>query len=74
MDLVRNVWTMRPERRRDDAPAPFPLALPARAIRLSTWPGELVVDPFAGSGTTMRAAEELGRPALGFDRYAGVDA
>lgn len=72
MDLVRNVWTMRPERRRDDAPAPFPLALPARAIRLSTWPGELVVDPFAGSGTTMRAADELGRPALGFDRYAGA--
>ena len=66
-DLVRNVWTMQPARRRDGAPAPFPEELPARCIRLSTFPGETVLDPFAGSGTTLRAAESLGRVGLGFD-------
>lgn len=66
-ELVRNVWTMRPERRREGAPAPFPVDLPLRCIRLSTWHGETVLDPFAGSGTTVAAAERLGRVGLGFD-------
>lgn len=66
--LVSNVWKMQPQARdRDGHPAPYPLELPARAIRLSTWPGEIVVDPFAGSGTTMRAAFELGRVGIGCD-------
>lgn len=69
-DLARNVWTMRPARRRPDAPAPFPIELPMRCIRLSTWPGEVVLDPFAGSGTTIEAARALGRVGLGFDADA----
>lgn len=64
--LVTNVWEIRPERR-GDHPAPFPVVLPARAIRLSTWPGELVLDPFCGSGTTLVAAKMLGRRAVGVD-------
>lgn len=66
-DMVRNVWTMRSARRRKDAPAPFPLELPERCILLSTWPGETVLDPFAGSGVTIDAAEQLGRVGLGYD-------
>lgn len=66
-DLCRNVWNLKPARRRPDAPAPFPIELPARAIRLSTWPGEKVVDPFAGSGTTVDACKELKRLGIGFD-------
>lgn len=66
-DLVRNVWTMRPERRSPGAPAPFPLELPTRCLRLSTWPGETVLDPFAGSGTTVRAARAWDRLGIGFD-------
>lgn len=73
-DLSRNVWNLRPERRRPDAPAPYPIDLPARAIRLSTWPKEKVVDPFAGSGTTVKAAELLGRQGIGFDIGAKVRA
>jgi site-specific DNA-methyltransferase (adenine-specific) len=37
---------------------------------LSTQPGEWVLDPFAGSLTTMRAAEQLGRNSVGVDLYA----
>jgi DNA modification methylase len=48
-------------------PARFPTALPDFFTRLLTEEGDLVVDPFAGSNTTGRVAEDLGRQWLGFD-------
>lgn len=45
----------------------FPRELPARFIQQYTNPGELVLDPFAGAGTTVRVAAELGRRAIGFE-------
>lgn len=48
-------------------PATFPIALAARVIALFTHQGELVLDPFVGSGTTLVAARDLGRNAVGFD-------
>ena len=48
-------------------PATFPLALAKRVISLFSHEGELVLDPFVGSGTTLVAAQELNRNALGFD-------
>jgi DNA modification methylase len=48
-------------------PARFPAALPDFFIRLLTEEADLVVDPFAGSNTTGRVAEDLGRTWLGFD-------
>lgn len=48
-------------------PATFPIAMAAKVIRLFTHKGELVLDPFVGSGTTLVAARDLDRNAVGFD-------
>lgn len=48
-------------------PATFPISLATRVIELFTHKGELVLDPFVGSGTTLVAAQDTGRNALGFD-------
>lgn len=48
-------------------PATFPIALAKRVISLFTHEGELVLDPFVGSGTTLLAAQDLNRNAVGFD-------
>lgn len=46
-----------------------PIALPKRWIALLTHRGELVLDPFVGSGSTLVAARDLGRNAVGFDLF-----
>ncbi|WP_062349917.1 DNA methyltransferase [Bacillus kwashiorkori] len=48
-------------------PATFPLSLASKCIQLFTHEGELVVDPFVGSGTTMLSAQDLNRNSIGFD-------
>jgi DNA modification methylase len=48
-------------------PATFPIALARRCIELFSHQGELVVDPFMGSGTTLVAARDVSRNAVGFD-------
>ena len=48
-------------------PATFPIALAAKCISLFSHEGELVLDPFVGSGTTLVAARDLNRNAIGFD-------
>lgn len=48
-------------------PAVFPIGLPAKCIELFTHKGELVLDPFVGIGTTLVAARDLRRNAVGFD-------
>ena len=54
-------------RKKDLHPATFPISLAKKVIQLFTHEGELVVDPFVGSGTTLVAAQDLNRNALGFD-------
>jgi site-specific DNA-methyltransferase (adenine-specific) len=50
-----------------DHPTPKPVPLVAKAILSTTDPGALVVDPFMGSGTTLRAAKNVGRRAIGIE-------
>lgn len=52
-------------------PVPKPIALLHALISKWTQPGELVVDPFLGSGTTARAAKDLGRRCIGVEIDAG---
>jgi site-specific DNA-methyltransferase (adenine-specific) len=47
--------------------AAFPEELPYRMIKLFSYKGETVLDPFAGSGTTMKKARELGRNSIGIE-------
>lgn len=48
-------------------PATFPISLAKKVISLFSHQGELVLDPFVGSGTTLVAAQDLNRNAVGFD-------
>jgi site-specific DNA-methyltransferase (adenine-specific) len=69
--LCRNIWRIPPGASSGfeaaGHPAVMPVELAMRAIRLSTWPGETVFDPFMGSGTTLVAAKLLGRRAVGIE-------
>jgi DNA modification methylase len=51
-------------------PAPFPLELPKRVIALYTQPGDVVLDPFMGSGSTAIAALQTGRHYVGYELSA----
>lgn len=60
-----------------DHPTAKPLPMVAEWVRLFTNPGDLILDPFAGSGTTLRAAKDEGRHAIGIEldeRYCEVAA
>lgn len=68
MDSTLSIWEIPPESAaRIGHPAPFPVALPRRFIELYTFAGELVLDPFMGSGSTAVAAVRAGRTYVGYD-------
>ncbi len=66
-DLWRHPWGSA-SKRASSHPAEKPVDLMARAVRLVSDAGDLIVDPFTGSGTTGEAAVELGRLFVGFER------
>jgi site-specific DNA-methyltransferase (adenine-specific) len=68
LDATLDVWEIPSESaRKVGHPAPFPVALPQRLIELFTYKGDLVLDPFMGSGSTAVAAMRSGRHFVGFD-------
>jgi len=68
MEWTKSIWTMNAESaRRIGHPAPFPEELPYRLIQLYSFKGDIVLDPFMGSGTTAVAAIKSERKFVGYD-------
>jgi site-specific DNA-methyltransferase (adenine-specific) len=68
LEATTDLWEMAPESAtRVGHPAPFPVDLPERLIHLYTYVGDVVVDPFMGSGSTAIAAARTGRRWVGYD-------
>ncbi|MCC6298292.1 MAG: site-specific DNA-methyltransferase [Anaerolineales bacterium] len=68
MEWTKSVWTMNPESaKKVKHPAPFPVELPYRLIQLYTFKGDVVLDPFIGSGSTAIAALKSERKFVGYD-------
>lgn len=63
---IRTAWTdIKGESTRNGHPAPFPATLAERLIRLFSFAGDTVLDPFCGSGSTLLAAVSTGRNSIG---------
>jgi site-specific DNA-methyltransferase (adenine-specific) len=68
LEYTKSVWQMPAERaKRVGHPAPFPVELPRRLIQLFTFEGDVVLDPFCGSGTTCIAAKNANRIYVGYE-------
>ena len=68
MDATLSVWEIPPESaRRVGHPAPFPVELAARVIRLYSYVGDVILDPFNGSGSACVAAIQNHRHYVGYD-------
>lgn len=68
MEATLDVWEIAPESAtRVNHPAPFPVALVERCIHLYSFAGDVILDPFMGSGSTAVAARRTGRRYIGFD-------
>ena len=67
-EIANNIWHIAPvPPGQYDHPCPFPEEIPYRLIQLYSYKGDLVLDPFAGIGTTLKVAERLGRLWLGYE-------
>ena len=68
IEYTMGVWDFAPAHKtKVGHPAPFPEELPYRIIKLYTYKGDVVLDPFMGSGTTAVVCKKLDRECIGFD-------
>jgi DNA modification methylase len=75
IDLIQQVWFMIPEdiSRKKNHPAPYPEKLPARLMRMfscgaiNSFKGDVILDPFVGTGTTCVVAKKMNRRFIGID-------
>ncbi|MEW6524977.1 MAG: site-specific DNA-methyltransferase [Bacillota bacterium] len=67
-EIANTVWHIAPVPPGHlDHPCPFPEEIPYRLIRLYSYPGEVILDPFCGSGQTLKVARYLSRDYVGYD-------
>lgn len=66
LKATSSIWVI-PPAQSDWHPAPFPAEIPRRLIELYSFVGDVVLDPFVGSGTTVLVADKLKRRGIGFD-------
>ena len=66
-ESIYSVWAIKPELSRSGHPAPFPQELPRRLIKFYSFIGETILEPFVGSGTTMKVCKELRRNCIGYE-------
>lgn len=68
MEWTNGVWNFSGEsKKRVGHPAPFPVELPRRCIKLFSYVGDTILDPFLGSGSTLLACLKTGREGIGVD-------
>lgn len=68
IEWTKSIWTMKAESaKRIGHPAPFPEELPYRLIQLYSYKGDIILDPFMGSGTTALASLKSGRNFIGYE-------
>ncbi len=68
LEHTKSTWEFPPASAKDaEHPAPFPTELPRRLIELYTYPGDVVLDPFMGTGATAIASWEYSRIFVGYD-------
>jgi len=65
-ESIYSVWSIKPELDRRH-PAPYPQELPRRLVKFYSFVGETVLEPFTGSGTTLKVCKELRRNCIGYE-------
>ena len=64
--FTKGIWEIPPDRN-PDHPATFPMEVAERVVRMYSFADDVVLDPFAGSGTTLIAADKHDRRGIGFE-------